>query len=1358
MAAIVLAVGLVGLLGLRLAVLTPPGRAAIEALANSQSAGPLGRVRVQGLHGDPFSDFTLDHLSLADARGPWLDARGLRVRWSPLALIANRLQLNQVQVADLKVLRRPDLAARPPAAGASPLSIRIGRLDARLELAPAFARQYGDWTVGGRLDWPARGDRSGDFQAKSRIRPGDGLALAFALARTGALSLDLTAHEAQGGSIAGALGYSPAQPFAAEAYARGQGGQGAFQASATSGALTPLKASGRWTPVGGSAEAVLAFKGSDLLEPLARRLGDQATARVAVSRQADGRLDLDAKVQADTLTLAVSGLLDSPAASSKSGLKFNLASASADRLAGRGAGGAARFDGVWRGTLGDWRIDGALDLKAPGVDDYRLVQVAGPLTARLYGGRLDASADLQGAGGQGPGLLAALLGQRPRLRLELARTADGRLLAQRIDLAGADLAINGQGGAGLTGAFSIKGRAEIARLSALHPGGRGGLVVDWRAAEGRPGAPWTIGLKADGRSFATGVDQLDRLLGEAPSLRAEGRYGKGVLILETAALTGKAASAKGRGTLHLAGPLDLAAVWSAHGPFDAGPLTLAGDAKGSAQLGGTLLHPTARLNAHFDRVELPQLALNDASVALTFGGLDAGHGGTLAVHAASAYGPASATTRFALAKDSLALDQIALDAGGLKLKGALTLARGGLTDADLTFQAGPGAFLTAGALHGGLRLGRGGAASITAAGADLAVLGAPVVFKTLQLQGQGTDAQLPFDLSFAVQGQSPLDFSGSGALQRTPAGRTLTLKGSGAFGAQHWRTLVPATLDLTPQGRRLQADLGVGAGRLALNAQALGDGLQARASFQALDAGVLAPRIAGRLDGGFEINGKGSSLAGTLTAKVAGLKALDAPDAGSLDADIKAVLDPARLKLNAVVHDSSKGSGTVEVDAPVIASAAPLRLAVARTQPLTGSFSAIGELRPYWNLVMDGETAMSGQVSAQGAIGGTLDQPRLTGSATLENGRLTEARTGLDLKAMAAAVTFTPDAVRVDRFKAEDGRGGTVTGQGRLNLARGSASSFSLDLGRFQLLDRDQMSAKASGPITVTRAGDGRIKLAGALKVQRAVLAPRPPTPPGVVKMDVIEVHKRPGRGLAPKPRPMGPDVELDVSLKAPGQVLLQGRGLNAELALNAHVGGTTRAPELTGSATLIRGDYSFAGKRFVFDPNSTINLNSDVGAIRLNLDATYNPPSSAVSASVHVGGTAAKPQITLSSTPNLPQDEILSQILFGGSASQLSTAQAAQIGAATASLASGGGFDVLSNLKEFAGLDVLAFGADGANITVTGGKYVGSNLYLEVVGGGQGGTSVQADWRATKNLSIVSQVAGQGYSKLSIFWRKDFH
>jgi translocation and assembly module TamB len=187
----------------------------------------------------------------------------------------------------------------------------------------------------------------------------------------------------------------------------------------------------------------------------------------------------------------------------------------------------------------------------------------------------------------------------------------------------------------------------------------------------------------------------------------------------------------------------------------------------------------------------------------------------------------------------------------------------------------------------------------------------------------------------------------------------------------------------------------------------------------------------------------------------------------------------------------------------------------------------------------------------------------------------------------------------------------------------------------------------------------------------------------------------------------------------------------------------------------VFQGSYDFAGKRFQFDQTGTIYLASSVEQIRLDLSATEQGPS--LTATVHIRGTAAKPEITLTSTPSLPQDEILSQVLFGASASQLSGGQAAQLASTATALASGGGFDVLGSLRTFAKLDRLAIGgSQTSGFTVAGGKYLGDNVYVEVVGGGRQGPSVNAEWRIKRSLSLVSQIGQELGAKISIQWTHD--
>jgi translocation and assembly module TamB len=230
----------------------------------------------------------------------------------------------------------------------------------------------------------------------------------------------------------------------------------------------------------------------------------------------------------------------------------------------------------------------------------------------------------------------------------------------------------------------------------------------------------------------------------------------------------------------------------------------------------------------------------------------------------------------------------------------------------------------------------------------------------------------------------------------------------------------------------------------------------------------------------------------------------------------------------------------------------------------------------------------------------------------------------------------------------------------------------------------------------------------------------------------------------------------MDVYLTAPRRVFLKGRGLDAELSLDAHVTGDTARPQLEGTARVVRGDYQFASKRFEFDDRGVVYLAATTDRIRLDLSATREDPS--LTAVVKITGTAAKPVVQLTSTPVLPQDEVLSQVLFGRSASQLSPVEAAQVASALSGLASGGGLDVIGNIRTFAKLDRLAFaGGDASGVAISGGKYITDDVYLEITGGGREGPSAQVEWRVKKTLSIVSRLAGTGDSRLSIRWRRDY-
>ena len=140
--------------------------------------------------------------------------------------------------------------------------------------------------------------------------------------------------------------------------------------------------------------------------------------------------------------------------------------------------------------------------------------------------------------------------------------------------------------------------------------------------------------------------------------------------------------------------------------------------------------------------------------------------------------------------------------------------------------------------------------------------------------------------------------------------------------------------------------------------------------------------------------------------------------------------------------------------------------------------------------------------------------------------------------------------------------------------------------------------------------------------------------------------------------------------------------------------------------------------------------------------------------ATLTVGGTARDPKITLSSQPELPQDQILALLLFHTNTGQLSPFQIASIAAGLAEISGSTSSlpNPLESLQNALGLDQLGInsGPNGSP-TLQAGRYVGRNLYV----GAQestGGTGAQGvvTYNLTPGLKLNATVgAGQTTSAI---------
>jgi len=128
---------------------------------------------------------------------------------------------------------------------------------------------------------------------------------------------------------------------------------------------------------------------------------------------------------------------------------------------------------------------------------------------------------------------------------------------------------------------------------------------------------------------------------------------------------------------------------------------------------------------------------------------------------------------------------------------------------------------------------------------------------------------------------------------------------------------------------------------------------------------------------------------------------------------------------------------------------------------------------------------------------------------------------------------------------------------------------------------------------------------------------------------------------------------------------------------------------------------------------------------------------------------------------PALPEEELLSRMLFGSSITQISAPEAVQLAAALASLRGGGGLDPINKLRSAIGLDrlriVSADASIGRSTAVAVGKYIGRRIFVELITDGRGYSATSAEFRVTRWLVLLGTISTIGDESINLKASKDY-
>ncbi|HEY8289776.1 MAG TPA: translocation/assembly module TamB domain-containing protein, partial [Acetobacteraceae bacterium] len=1039
---------------------------------------------------------------------------------------------------------------------------------------------------------------------------------------------------------------------------------------------------------------------------------------------------------------------------------------------------APRPDIAWQSVAVDARLHGSFTRpEATGTVRIAGLAAAGASIATL-------NADISGDSGQVrlhaqadgvrvPGPEPALLSGAPLVLDATARLdAPDRPLtfSVRHKLLSADGSARTAGEPSLQVAVTLPDLAPLAKAGGADVQGNARLNLN--AASKADAA--TIAL--DGTIGVTGgMAPLPALIGDAGRIDLAATLHGQDVTLSKLAVSGKAFDASAHGTLaggiaaldwtvHLA---DLAAVQptlggtmdaSGHVSGKTGDLALTADLRGDVQARG---YQTGQVTAHVDAQGLP----NAPSAKVTADGMLLDSPLALALQGDRRDGAMhltidKATWKSAQAAGALTLAPNATIPTG-KLQARMTrladleplLGRKITGSASATLDSDAQAARLAVTAQG---VAVPGTASIAKAALNATVTdpaGRPDVDGTLVVDGAAVgetgvsgrlSAKGPADaLAVKLNATSP---NAAGAAARLDAagtldamGRTLALASMQAsWKKETLRLLAPVKVGFANDITIDRLRLGLRSAEFDLSGRA-GNTLDLTARLQNLPAdiaAIAAPSLAadGTISAEARLTGTASQPEGTVQVTAKGVRLRSGPGQ---------TLPPASLTATANLARTS-----ARIDTKLIAGRSHLTLTgtapLTATGPLDLKAAGLLDLAMLDPVLTAEGRRVRGQVTLDAGITGTAARPRINGSARLAHGEAQDFAMGAHITDLSATVEADGDTIRLSRLTGRAGPG-TIGASGTVGLAGDMPVSLTFTANNARPLTSDLLTALIDANLTLQGALKGDLAAGGTLHVRRADVRVPEHMPASVAVLKVRDAGA-PASPPAPATPPMV--IALNLILDAPSQVFVRGRGLDVELGGRVHIRGTTAKPQPDGGLNLRRGTLSVVGSTLTFTQGSIDFTGAGITDPSIHLVA--NSSTAAITATLTVSGSARDPKITLSSVPDMPQDEILAQLLFNTSTAKLSPFQLAEIGAALASLsgAAPGGGGPLDRLRNALGLDRLSVGS-GSNGTpaLEAGRYLARGVYLGAKQSASGGgtqATVQID--LAKGLKLET-TAGTGSS-----------
>ena len=271
---------------------------------------------------------------------------------------------------------------------------------------------------------------------------------------------------------------------------------------------------------------------------------------------------------------------------------------------------------------------------------------------------------------------------------------------------------------------------------------------------------------------------------------------------------------------------------------------------------------------------------------------------------------------------------------------------------------------------------------------------------------------------------------------------------------------------------------------------------------------------------------------------------------------------------------------------------------------------------------------------------GTTAAPEISGVAALDGASVTVRGYAEPVREIHARLTASPAGLRLVEARGVLG-GGTVTASGEAALADGGLGAYRVAL---------KAQRVAATPLDgLSTLWDGDLELAG--RATRALLQGELRLVRGIYTGELAPAAGGPQGSTAGLPSG-GAALPLRIAVKLDDNLVVRNRTASLRIGGTLFVEGSTAAPAVLGTLETREGRVTFRDRRFTILTATARFV--DPRRIDPFLDATATARIREYDVTARVSGRTDQLDVRLSSTPPLPQEDLLALVAFGATRTEL--------------------------------------------------------------------------------------------------------